>query len=197
MVLADRDAYRTAPDRRLSALGRLSPWPELSFYLPVLLVVFRASLLASRGRYGPDHWVASSLGIIEAMEGAGMRLSIEGMENLRRVEGPVVFLSNHMSTLETFVLPSIIQPVKPVTFVVKDSLLRYPVFGPIMRSRDPVAVGRKNPREDLIAVLKGGEERIRRGVSIIVFPQGKRASSTPWAPSSPPEPARPWSPSLS
>lgn len=36
---------------------------------------------------------------------------------------PVVFVSNHMSTLETFVFPCIIAPVMKVTFVVKDSLV--------------------------------------------------------------------------
>lgn len=174
MAIADRDTYHTPPDNRPTLLARVSPWPELVFYAPVLRVVLRSSLQAIRGRYGPEQWVEASLGIIRAMEGVGMRLSIEGMENLRKFDGAAVFMANHMSTLETFVLPSIIQPLKPVTFVVKDSLLRYPVFGPIMRSRDPVAVGRKNPREDLVAVLKGGEERLRRGISIIVFPQGTR-----------------------
>jgi 1-acyl-sn-glycerol-3-phosphate acyltransferase len=155
----------------------VSPWPELAFYLPILRVVFRSSWLASRGRYGADQWVEASLNIIEAMEGVGMRLSLEGMGVLKEFSGPAVFVANHMSTLETFVLPSVIQPIKPVTFVVKDSLVRYPIFGPIMRSRDPVVVGRKNPREDLVAVMGGGEQRLRRGTSIIVFPQGTRFAS--------------------
>jgi 1-acyl-sn-glycerol-3-phosphate acyltransferase len=58
--------------------------------------------------------------------------------------------------------------------VVKESLVRYPVFGAIMRARDPITVGRTNPREDLVAVLTGGEERLKRGISVIVFPQGTR-----------------------
>jgi 1-acyl-sn-glycerol-3-phosphate acyltransferase len=59
--------------------------------------------------------------------------------------------------------------------VVKESLVTSPVFGPIMRSRDPIAVGRKNPREDLETVLQRGVERLQRGVSIIVFPQSTRS----------------------
>jgi 1-acyl-sn-glycerol-3-phosphate acyltransferase len=80
-----------------------------------------------------------------------------------------------MSALETFVLPCIIQPLKDTTFVVKESLIDYPVFGPVMRSRNPVVVGRTNPREDLKAVLNGGTEILSSGRSIVIFPQTTRA----------------------
>ena len=63
------------------------------------------------------------------------------------------------------------------TFVVKQSLLDYPVFKHIMRSRDPIAVDRKNPRNDFKAVMQGGVERLKAGTSIIVFPQTTRTPS--------------------
>jgi 1-acyl-sn-glycerol-3-phosphate acyltransferase len=50
-----------------------------------------------------------------------------------------------------------------------------PVFGPIMRSRKPVLVGRTNPREDLKVVLEGGTEKLNSGQSIVIFPQSTRA----------------------
>ncbi|MDD4702666.1 MAG: lysophospholipid acyltransferase family protein, partial [Desulfovibrio sp.] len=50
-----------------------------------------------------------------------------------------------------------------------------PLFGPVMRSRDPIVVGRANPREDLTAVIEGGLERLSKGISIIVFPQSTRS----------------------
>ncbi len=43
-----------------------------------------------------------------------------------------------------------------------------------MRSRRPVVVGRTNPREDLQAVLAGGQDRLAAGCSIIIFPQKTR-----------------------
>ncbi len=82
-----------------------------------------------------------------------------------------------MSILETAVLPVIIQPVRDVTFIVKQGLLEYPIFKYVMRSRDPIAVTRTNPRQDLKAVLEGGVDRLRRGISIIVFPQTTRTAS--------------------
>jgi 1-acyl-sn-glycerol-3-phosphate acyltransferase len=80
-----------------------------------------------------------------------------------------------MSTLETMVLPCIIQPLKETTFIVKESLLTMPVFGHVMRSRDPVVVGRVNAREDLKTVLDEGGKRLRAGRSIVVFPQSTRS----------------------
>jgi 1-acyl-sn-glycerol-3-phosphate acyltransferase len=79
-----------------------------------------------------------------------------------------------MSALETFVLPVIIAPIKDATFVVKQSLVEYPVFKHVMRARNPVTVGRSNPRDDLKAVLEGGAERLKAGLSIIIFPQTTR-----------------------
>jgi 1-acyl-sn-glycerol-3-phosphate acyltransferase len=81
-----------------------------------------------------------------------------------------------MSILETFVLPGIVAPFRETTFVVKQSLVEYPVFKHVMRSRNPVAISRTNPREDLRAVLEGGEQRLNAGISIVVFPQTTRTT---------------------
>ena len=105
----------------------------------------------------------------------GVSLEITGLNHLEGLDTACVFIGNHMSVLETFALPGTIRPYMPVTFIVKTSLLTYPVFGHVMRSRDPIAVGRTNPREDLRAVLEGGKERLARGISLIVFPQTTRS----------------------
>ncbi len=112
--------------------------------------------------------------MLRALENIGVKFEITGIDHFRELKEPCVFLANHMSTLETFVLPVIIAPIKPVTFVVKQSLVNTPVFRYVMRSRDPVTVGRTNPREDLKAVLDGGSERLHAGISIIIFPQTTR-----------------------
>jgi 1-acyl-sn-glycerol-3-phosphate acyltransferase len=67
-----------------------------------------------------------------------------------------------------------VHPLKPITFTVKDSLVRYPIFKDILLTRDPVVVTRTNPRADFQAVMEGGLERLNKGISIVVFPQSTR-----------------------
>lgn len=79
-----------------------------------------------------------------------------------------------MSILETMIFPGIIAPMKDVTFVVKQSLTEYPVFGSVMQSCDPIVVSRSNSREDLINVMTQGQELLSKGTSIVIFPQSTR-----------------------
>ncbi|MBN1448487.1 MAG: 1-acyl-sn-glycerol-3-phosphate acyltransferase [Bacteroidetes bacterium] len=137
-------------------------------------VVFRAAYLARRGRYGDQGWIDSSIDIMNALEHAGCRLHIEGMEVLHMLDSAAVFVGNHMSTLETFALPGLINPVRRCTFVIKPSLMEYPVFKHVMRSRNPIVVSRDNPRQDLVTVLEEGAKRLAQGTSIILFPQTTR-----------------------
>ncbi len=130
--------------------------------------------LAVKNRYDTEKWASASYRIVENIEKSGGRLFIEGIDNIKKVDGPVVFVSNHMSTLETFVFPSIIAPLKAVTYVVKESLVSMPLFGHIMKSRNPIVVSRKNSRQDLINVLTQGKEIITGGTSIVLFPEGTR-----------------------
>lgn len=166
--------YRT-PDRPLSLPSRM--FPSWLFYFHLISIIVRSSRVAKRGEYGDDAWVSSSLDVLRRLEMAGIRIDISGIENIERQDGPAVFVGNHMSMMETMLLPVIIQPIMPVTFVVKDSLLAYPFFKHIMRSRNPVAVTRTNPRQDFKVVMSEGVNRLREGISVIVFPQTTRSHS--------------------
>ncbi len=172
-MLFDHDTYKTKT-RRLSRAARLVP--SLLFYSHLLRIVRQASRQAKQGRYDTTEWSASSLAILRALEQVGISVEISGIEHFRAVDGPCVFIGNHMSTLETLVLPAIIAPIKDTTFVVKQSLVEYPVFKYVMRSRNPITVGRSNARDDLKAVLEGGVDRLKVGMSIIIFPQTTRTA---------------------
>ena len=164
-------SYRTGAGPR-SLLGRFLP--EVRLYSRLLSLVWRGSAKAKRGHYATADWVASSLETLRALEEIGVVIEINGVDNFRTLDTPCVFIGNHMSTLETMVLPAIISQFKDSTFVVKQSLVDYPVFKHIMRSRDPITVGRTNPRDDLKAVFEGGEARLKAGRSIVIFPQTTR-----------------------
>ena len=150
--------------------------PSLSFYSRLFLGPVRwLCARASKGLCDDTAWVYASAWVADLIERMGCPIEIEGMNAIEAVDGPCLFVANHMSTLETFMLPAMIRPRRPVTFVVKKSLTTMPFFGPVMCSRDPIVVGRTNPREDLAAVLEGGLERLKKGISIIVFPQHTRS----------------------
>ena len=150
--------------------------PSLSFYSRLFLGPVRwLCSRASKGQCDDAAWVYASAWVADLVERMGCPIQIEGMDAIEAVDGPCLFVANHMSTLETFMLPAMIRPRRQVTFVVKKSLTTMPLFGPVMCSRDPIVVGRTNPREDLAAVLNGGLERLKKGISIIVFPQHTRS----------------------
>ncbi len=164
--------YLTAPNT--------TPWfsrrfPNTSFYQQFLLNVVRSSLIARRGKYDELAWSRTSYEVLKSLESVGVRTQISGVEHLRALDSPCVFVGNHMSMLETMVLPAIIQPIRDVTFVVKESLMNYPIFRHVVRARDPIAVTRKNPREDFKTVMQSGTERLQNGSSIVVFPQTTRS----------------------
>lgn len=168
-IIAASPSYHTSENRRTSILP-----PTVSFYIGMIGVVFRGARLAKRGRYHDQDWIDNSIDIMNSLERAGVRLHIDGMEHLHALDRPAVFIANHMSTLETFVLPGLIHPVRRCTFVIKPSLMDYPIFKHVMRSRNPVVVSRDNPRQDLITVLEEGAKRLENGTSIVLFPQTTR-----------------------
>ena len=152
-------------------------FPSLLFYTRLLTGPFIwLCTKAARGKCDDVVWTYASTWFSEVLEDTGCSLVIEGLDNIAAQKEPCVFIANHMSTLETFLLPALIRPYMPLTFVVKESLVRLPFFGAVMRSRDPVVVNRKNPREDLSIVLKEGLLRLSKGISIIIFPQSTRAA---------------------
>ncbi|MBN1980087.1 MAG: 1-acyl-sn-glycerol-3-phosphate acyltransferase [Chitinivibrionales bacterium] len=164
--------YHTPQNIRVPLLAKL--FPSLYFYSTVIRIVFDAGRIAQAGRYDDQQWIKSSLDTLHKIERVGGSISISGFDILRRLGEPVVFIANHMSTLETFVLPGIISPFIRTTFVVKRSLLHQPYFGAVLATRKPIVVERKNPREDLVTVLEQGHVILKSGISVIVFPQATR-----------------------
>jgi len=106
------------------------------------------------------------LPVDEILESCGGRFHITGLENIRKCTEPVIFIGNHMSTLETMILPYLIARIMDVTFVVKESLVKSRAFGPVMRSREPIVVSRHNSRKDFVLVMTRGKEILSGGRSL-------------------------------
>jgi 1-acyl-sn-glycerol-3-phosphate acyltransferase len=170
------NAYDTPENTRRFLMDRLFAGSRWFFIFCYIGEVFRTRPLALKKVYDRAIWADSSHRIFTLIEGCGGRFHLRGLDHLRCCTGPVVFISNHMSTLETFVLPCIIAPLMEVTFVVKESLVQHFLFGPIMRSRAPIVVKRINPREDFQVVMQRGKELLSKGTSVIIFPQSTRTA---------------------
>lgn len=163
-------------DKYITSSPGNSLFPTLSFYPNLIYIFFYSNRMAVKGTYNDFEWANSSLDTMHALERRGVTIEVEGMKNFQSFDTAAIFVSNHMSTLETMILPGLIQPVKPVCFVMKAELVNYPLFGAVSGARDPILVGRDNPREDLMKVLADGAERVKRGKSVIIFPQKTRSS---------------------
>ena len=172
-ITADNE-YMTPEDYPHLLIDRLTFNSRFIFTALFLKSVFRARSLARKKLYDTRQWIDSSHEIFSYVEQCGGRIHITGMDNVRNSEGPVLLLSNHMSTLETMIFPGIIQPLKNVTFVVKDALVNHWAFKDVMRSRNPIVLSRANPREDFRIVMEQGQERLKNDISIIIFPQSTR-----------------------
>lgn len=171
----DSDTYHSPEKKNLSFKDRIILNNRLYFILKYAGVVLRTRKEAIRKVYDTKAWSDSSYEIFRFIEKTGGKFHLTGMENIDKSAGPVLFISNHMSTLETMILPCIIAPHREATFVVKESLVKHPLFGDVMRSRNPIVVGRTDPRKDFEAVMNGGVELLSKGSSIIIFPQSTRS----------------------
>ncbi len=169
------DVYDTPPEAPLFKGTVLFGWTRWNLYFRFFRIVLRSRAMAVRGVYDDAALAKQSYLIIKAVEGCGGKFHIRGFNNIRNTPGPVVFVANHMSTLETGILPALITPIKSTSFVVKKSLVEAPIFGPIMRSLHPIPVTRKDPRKDLVDVLEQGVEILKNGRSLVIFPQSTRS----------------------
>jgi 1-acyl-sn-glycerol-3-phosphate acyltransferase len=173
--LRETREYRTADGPPARNWGPLEGLRAAYFHARILRVYAVARKMIRKGVFDRDGYLTRSWKSLDVTESAGGRFEVSGLARLAATSGPVVIIGNHMSSLETIILPGLILPFKDVAFVVKKSLTVHPVFGPIMCSVKHIAVGRDNPREDLKRVLSQGSELIQQGVSVVIFPQATRS----------------------
>jgi 1-acyl-sn-glycerol-3-phosphate acyltransferase len=100
----------------------------------------------------------------------GVRVRVEGLENVpTRV---CIFAANHISAID----PMAFIPAIPrrVAILVKTELFRIPFLGAAMRAAQFVPVDRAD-REAAAATLESGVERLKKGTSLAIYPEGTRS----------------------
>lgn len=102
----------------------------------------------------------------------GIRHDIEGAEHIP--PEAVIILSKHQSAWETVALQEIFN--RPLIFVLKKELLRMPFFGWGLAALQMVSIDRAAGKDALMQVARQGRDRIARGYSVVVFPEGTRVA---------------------
>jgi 1-acyl-sn-glycerol-3-phosphate acyltransferase len=104
----------------------------------------------------------------------GVRMRLQGMDNLPPADrqSPVILLSKHQSTWETFTYPTIMS--HPLAYVFKRELLYIPFFGWAMGRLDMIHIDRSKRNEAFSRVVDQGKRILAHGSWIIMFPEGTR-----------------------
>lgn len=166
--------YRTKDDHRAAKRAANGWLTTLRYTLGVTKVFPLCALYEPLGKLNTDVWAGFCFKAVQTAERLGMNVTVEGFENRKAYDGPVMYLCNHMSTTETILLPPILLAFSPFSYVAKASLAHLPLLEKAAAHMRMVPIGRKNPREDLMNMLKIGTERIQGGDSFLIFPQGRR-----------------------
>jgi len=115
-------------------------------------------------------WLARRVWAPSALWLAGVRVEVAAPEGLP--VGPAIYVSNHESALDIWVLFRVIP--RNLRFIAKKELFRIPVFGWYLALARFVPVDRRNHAKAVVALRKAGEI-VRGGTSLIVFPEGTRS----------------------
>ncbi len=111
-------------------------------------------------------WWARSL-----LRSAGIELHTEGMEKIDP-EKRYVLVSNHYSYFD---IPCILASVpQPIRFMAKASLFKIPIFGWAIGRAGFIPIDRKN-RRSAVKSFDLAAERIRKGNTIVIFPEEGRS----------------------
>ncbi len=98
-----------------------------------------------------------------------IKTNVVGRENI--INSSCIIISNHQSTWETLAF----QTIFPAhTWVLKRELLWLPVFGWSLALLKPIIINRGEKLNAIKKVIKQGANRLEKGISIVIYPEGTR-----------------------
>ena len=98
-----------------------------------------------------------------------IKTKVIGRENI--LHSPCIIISNHQSTWETLAFQTIFPPH---TWVLKRELLWLPVFGWSLALLNPIIINRGDKLNAIKKVIRQGSDRLKKGISIVIYPEGTR-----------------------
>lgn len=101
----------------------------------------------------------------------GLRHEVRGRENIP--DGPAIYLCKHQSAWETIAMETM---VPPMVWVLKRELMWIPIFGWAVAVLRPIALDRSKGRAAVEQLIRQGSDRLRDGISVVIFPEGTRTA---------------------
>jgi 1-acyl-sn-glycerol-3-phosphate acyltransferase len=102
---------------------------------------------------------------------SGIKIDVEGRDNIPMGK-PVVFACNHASQFDILIMYEAL-PIQ-FRFVVKKELFKIPFLGLVMRLAGYIPIDRSGGKAALRS-LQDAAGRLKKGESIIIFPEGTRS----------------------
>lgn len=102
---------------------------------------------------------------------SGIKVRALGVENINPHISRI-YMTNHQSYFDIFALLAFL-PVH-FKFILKEELMRIPLFGISMRRAGYIGIKRDDPRE-AIQSLQKANNTLKGGASVVIFPEGTRS----------------------
>jgi len=102
----------------------------------------------------------------------GIKVRAKGQENID-ASVPRIYMTNHQSYFDIFALLANINV--DFKFIVKQELMRIPLFGFAMRKAGYIGIERGDMKK-AIKSMNVAAEKVKGGVSILIFPEGTRST---------------------
>ncbi len=153
-------------------LGRIRALAAIGSLGPVAAGALSVGVLTGSKRNGINfltrYWPEAVLTL------NGVSLNVTGEQNLT-ARRPAVFLFNHRNNFDVFIVAALVKD--NWTGVAKKELQGNPLIGPLGRLLDAAFIDRADTAS-AVAALKPLEEAARKGLSILVAPEGTRMDTT-------------------
>lgn len=121
-----------------------------------------------RTPYIPRLWTSGMLNALRIC--CGIHYHVEGVEHIQH-GGATIYAIKHQSAWETLILWHILDcPV----FILKQELLRIPIFGYYLRKTPIIAIDRSAGSRAIAGMVAQARKHLQQQRQIIIFPEGTR-----------------------